>query len=188
MNQIILFASGSGTNAENIIKYFQKSSTAEVAAVYCNNPNAGVIDRANRLGVPVTVFDKSSLESTVFDSIRQADPALIVLAGFLLKLPHKFVQVFPRRIINIHPALLPKYGGKGMYGLHVHRKVLENQEDESGISIHYVNENYDEGDIILSKSVSIADCQSAEEIAARVQDLEYKFYPVTIEQLLRTKP
>ncbi len=187
MKQIVLFASGSGSNAENIIKYFRDKGSVGIGGVFCNNPNAGVIDRARALGVEVVVFNKEELGSSVLNRLMQIQPDLIVLAGFLLKLPSDFIRRFPDRIINIHPALLPKYGGKGMYGMNVHRSVLQNSELESGISVHYVNEHYDEGNIIFAKSVSIADCSSAEQIASKVQALEHEYFPTVIEQILNQK-
>lgn len=185
MKKIILFASGSGTNAEKIIKHCQEKNSIEVVRVYTNNPAAKVIERANNLNVPSEVFSRSELnEGQILDKIIQDAPDLIVLAGFLWKFPESIIKVFPNKIINIHPALLPKYGGKGMYGMHVHQAVLENKEKETGITIHYVNENYDEGAIIFQESVGIEDCKSAEEIAEKIHVLEHHYFPETIERLL----
>ena len=185
MKKIILFASGSGTNAEKIIKHCQEKNSIEVVRVYTNNPAAKVIERANNLNVPSVVFSRSELnEGQILDKIIQDAPDLIVLAGFLWKFPESIIKVFPNKIINIHPALLPKYGGKGMYGMHVHQAVLENKEKETGITIHYVNENYDEGAIIFQESVGIEDCKSAEEIAEKIHILEHHYFPETIERLL----
>src|SRR3954465_15686326 len=143
MKKIVLFASGSGTNAENIILHFNNGSFATVSAVFSNNANAGVLNRCQRLEVPSVVFSKDELNNgSVLDQLQKLDPDLIVLAGFLLKFPEAIIEAFPRKIINIHPALLPKYGGKGMYGAHVHKAVLENKEAETGISIHYVDAHY----------------------------------------------
>ena len=153
MKKIVLFASGSGTNVENIIRYFQEKKTAEVVAVFCNNPNAKVLERAQNLNIPTFVFSKEALNSTlVLEKLSEYQPDLIVLAGFLLQFPIAIIKEFPN-IINIHPALLPRYGGKGMYGMHVHRAVLENKESETGITIHYVTENYDEGAFVFQKSI-----------------------------------
>ena len=188
MKNIVLFASGSGTNAENIILYFRENPNVTVAAVFCNNPYAGVLEKAARWNVPTEVFTKEALNSkTVLQKVASYKPDLIVLAGFLLKFPEEIVTVYPNKIINIHPALLPKYGGKGMYGMHVHRAILNNKEKETGISIHYVNEHYDEGGLIFQQNVAIEDCTSAEEIAARIHQLEQKHFPVIIEQVLNLK-
>lgn len=187
MNKIVLFASGAGSNAENIIRYFQNSKSEKVCHVFCNNADALVIEKATRLGVKVTIFQKHELTSTVLAQLKEVNPALIVLAGFLLKLPSEIVNEFPEKIINIHPALLPKYGGRGMYGSNVHKAVLENGEKETGITIHYVNEHYDEGNIIFQERVSISDCTSIDEIAEKIHELEQKHFPITIEKILHTK-
>ncbi|TRX36674.1 phosphoribosylglycinamide formyltransferase [Flavobacterium restrictum] len=185
MKKIVIFASGSGTNAENIIKYFQSSSLGTVVSVFTNNANAKVIDKAKNLLVPVEIFSKQELnESKVLHSIQDLQPDLIVLAGFLLKFPDNLTAAYPNKIINIHPALLPKYGGKGMYGMNIHQEIIKNQENETGITIHYVNENYDEGEIIFQQSVSVLDCQSAEDVAVKIHELEQKHFPEVIEQLL----
>ena len=187
MKKIVLFASGSGTNVENIIRYFQEKKTAEVVAVFCNNPNAKVLERAQNLNIPTFVFSKEALNSTlVLEKLSEYQPDLIVLAGFLLQFPIAIIKEFPN-IINIHPALLPKYGGKGMYGMHVHRAVLENKESETGITIHYVTENYDEGAIVFQKAISVEDCVSSEEVATKIHQLEQEYFPSTIEQLLQKK-
>jgi phosphoribosylglycinamide formyltransferase-1 len=185
LKKIVLFASGSGSNAENIIRYFKNNHRATVSAIFCNNPNAQVIQRAATLEVPVILFTKDELSgNNVLSVLKEMDPDLIVLAGFLLKFPSNIVQAFSNKIINIHPALLPKYGGKGMYGMHVHNTVLSNKDTESGISIHYVNEHYDDGNLIFTKSVAVSDCATAEEIAAKVHALEHQYFPEVIEQLL----
>ena len=187
MKKIVLFASGSGTNVENIIRYFQEKKTAEVVAVFCNNPNAKVLERAQNLNIPTFVFSKEALNSTlVLEKLSEYQPDLIVLAGFLLQFPIAIIKEFPN-IINIHPALLPRYGGKGMYGMHVHRAVLENKESETGITIHYVTENYDEGAIVFQKAISVEDCVSSEEVATKIHQLEQEYFPSTIEQLLQKK-
>lgn len=187
MKRILLFASGSGTNVENIILYFLSKKTAEVVAVFCNNPNAKVIERANNLKVETFVFSKIDLSSEiVLNKVNGFKPDLIVLAGFLLKFPQNIIEAYPNKIINIHPALLPKYGGKGMYGMNVHRAVLENNESETGITIHYIDEHYDEGDIIFQKSISLKDCNSPEEIASKIGKLEHEHFPQIIENLLRS--
>lgn len=184
MKKIVLFASGSGTNVENIARYFQDSKTIKVQAVFCNNQNALVLEKTKQFHIPTFVFTKAELQSEiVLNKLQEYQPDLIVLAGFLLQFPLSIINKFPL-IINIHPALLPKYGGKGMYGMNVHRAVLENKESETGITIHYVTENYDEGVFIFQERVSVTDCNTAEEIAQKIHQLEQKFFPKVIEELL----
>lgn len=186
MKKIILFASGSGSNAENIIRYFQEKKTAEVVAVFSNNPEAKVLEKASNLKVSTYIFTKEDLNiGKVLQKTNEFRPDLIVLAGFLLKFPEDIVATYPNKIINIHPALLPKYGGKGMYGMNVHRTVLENKDSHSGISIHFVNENYDEGAMIFQAEVLVENCQTAEEIAEKVQELEHIHFPEVIEKILK---
>ncbi|MCD0469538.1 phosphoribosylglycinamide formyltransferase [Flavobacterium sp. JAS] len=185
MKKIIVFASGSGTNAENIIKYFAKTKIANVVSVFTNNASAKVIERAKNHQIPVEIFSKSELlERNVLQKIQEIDPDLIVLAGFLLKFPENIIENYPNKIINIHPALLPNYGGKGMYGMHIHRAVVENKEKETGISIHFVNENYDEGGIIFQKNVALTDQDTAETVAEKIHELEQKYFPEIISRLL----
>jgi phosphoribosylglycinamide formyltransferase-1 len=185
MKKIVLFASGSGTNAENIIRYFSNQNQIKVAAVFTNNPQAGVIDRAQKLDVQTVVFSRDELNSgVVLRQIHQIHPDLIVLAGFLLMFPKSIISEYTT--INIHPALLPKYGGKGMYGTYVHQAVLDNHEDFTGITIHYVNEQYDDGAIIFQKEVSVVDCTSVDEIAQKVHLLEYEYFPTVIESVLKS--
>lgn len=186
MKNIIIFASGSGSNAETIIKHFKDSTFARISAVFTNKSDAGVIQRAKKHEIPFEVFSKDEFQSEKFlDTLNKYNPDLIVLAGFLLKVPEYLVKSFPNKIINIHPALLPKYGGKGMYGINVHKAVFENNEKFSGMTIHFVNEHYDEGNIIFQESVNIEDCQSPEEVAHKVLILEHKNYPVVVEEVLR---
>jgi phosphoribosylglycinamide formyltransferase 1 len=185
MRNIIVFASGSGTNTENLIKHFSNSPLAKVAAVFCNKADAGVIPKAETLGIPVFVFAKEALhDGTVFNEVNKYHPDLIVLAGFLLKFPDDIIKNYPNKIINIHPALLPKYGGKGMYGMHVHHAVYNNKEMETGISVHYVNEHYDEGGLIFQQKVDVSDCASADDIANKIHALEQEFLPKVIEGIL----
>ncbi len=185
MKKILLFASGSGSNVENIINYFTNSDFVRVAGVFCNNPEAQVIAKAKALQVPVFVFNRNELnEGAVLQKVNEIQPDLIVLAGFLWKFPKNIIAQYPNKIINIHPALLPKYGGKGMYGMKVHNAILENKETETGITIHYVNEHYDEGEFIFQQKTTIEDCASAEEIATKVQELEYIHFPQLIEKLI----
>jgi len=186
MKNIVLFASGGGSNADKIISYFLQSETVKVAVVLTNNANAGVIAKAESYGIPTLVFTKEELSNgNVLRHVQAFNPSLIVLAGFLLKFPADIIAAYPHKVINIHPALLPKYGGKGMYGLHVHRAVLENKEKESGISIHYVDDNYDEGNIIFQAAVAIEECLSPEEVALKVLALEHEHFPKVIERLIK---
>ena len=185
MKKIVIFASGSGTNAENIIKYFQSKEIGTVVAVFTNNPNAKVLERAKNFQVPTVIFSKEELyESKVLQKLNVIQPDLIVLAGFLLKLPQSMIESYPNKIINIHPALLPKYGGKGMYGMNVHKAVVENQELETGITIHFVNENYDEGNVIFQKTVPLTETDSPESVAEKIHELEQKYFPSVIEDFL----
>mgnify|MGYP000632563820 FL=1 len=189
MKRIVIFASGSGTNAGNIIKYFQKNNLAKVTLVLSNKSTANVLDRAKKLSVPSETFNKSELINSdrIASILRRESPDLIVLAGFLLKFPKIILKDFPNKVINIHPALLPKYGGKGMYGMLVHESVVKNKESESGITIHYVNENYDEGAIIFQKSFQLSENDTSESVAHKIHELEYEFLPKVIEEILKIK-
>jgi len=186
MKHIVIFASGSGTNAQRIAEYFSATNIARVIMIYSNRADAYVLQRACKMDIPTVVFDRDDFyeNDLVFDQLDNLHPDLIVLAGFLWRVPEKIVRLFPKRIVNIHPALLPKYGGKGMYGEHVHRAVIENGEKESGITIHYVNEYYDEGAIILQAKCSVDDSETPESLAEKIHELEYKYYPKVIEQIL----
>lgn len=185
MKKIIVFASGSGTNAENIIKYFAKTKIARVVSVFTNNASAKVIERAKNHQIPTEIFSKSELlERNLLQKIQEIDPDMIVLAGFLLKFPDHIIEKYPNKIINIHPALLPNYGGKGMYGMHIHRAIVNNKEKETGISIHYVNENYDEGAIIFQKNVALTEEDTPETVAEKIHELEQKYFPEIISRLL----
>jgi len=185
MKKIVVFASGSGTNAENIIKYFAQTEIAKVVSVFTNNADAKVIERAKNHQIPVEIFSKNELlERNVLQKIQKIDPDLIVLAGFLLKFPENIIEQYPNKIINIHPALLPKYGGKGMYGMHIHRAIVNNKEIETGISIHYVNENYDEGGIIFQQNIALTDQDTPETVAEKIHELEQKHFPEIIHKIL----
>ncbi|MGQ7945706.1 phosphoribosylglycinamide formyltransferase [Flavobacterium sp. WC2509] len=185
MKRILIFASGSGTNAENIIKYFENRSAGTVVAVFSNNSNAGVLDKAKKLAVPTVIFSKDELNSgKVLQNVTEFQPDLIVLAGFLLKFPDDIIETYPNAVINIHPALLPKFGGKGMYGMYIHTAVIENKEIETGITIHHVNENYDEGNIIFQQNVALSESDTPESVAAKIHELEQKHFPEIIEKLL----
>jgi phosphoribosylglycinamide formyltransferase 1 len=187
--KIVIFASGSGTNAENIIKYFQKSREIEVAAVLSNRRSAGALKRAHDLNVKALLFDKDSFYNShdVLNILKDLDPDLIVLAGFLWLFPSAIIKQFPDKIINIHPALLPKYGGKGMYGSRVHETVIQEKEKESGITIHFVNEKYDEGQTIFQTTTPIDEADTAESLAEKIHHLEYTHFPEVIQHLLEDK-
>lgn len=186
MKHIVIFASGSGSNAQRITEYFANTDIARVTRIYANRPDAYVLERAKNLKISAVIFNRDEFYNTnlILNQLKYINPDLIVLAGFLWKVPESVIQYFPKRIVNIHPALLPGYGGKGMYGNHVHRKVLENKEKESGITIHFVNEHYDEGTIILRVKCKVDITDTPETLAEKVHALEYKYYPPTIEQIL----
>ena len=186
MKRIVILASGSGSNAENIITYFRDSTSIVVSAVLTNKNTAPVIDRCKRLNVPAIYFNKTAFSDSkvILDFLVSQKPDFIVLAGFLWKIPEIIVSKFPKKIINIHPSLLPKYGGKGMYGNKVHKAVKENNEVETGITIHYVNKNYDEGAIIHQAKTKIKSKDTIEAIAEKVHALEYEYFPKIIEKLL----
>jgi phosphoribosylglycinamide formyltransferase-1 len=184
MKNIVLFASGNGSNAEQIINYFKNSESVKIVAIFSNKADAKVLDRAKNHNIPSVVFSKAQLnEGFVLEKLQQFQPDLIVLAGFLLKFPESILKEYPK-VINIHPALLPKYGGKGMYGMHVHEAVLDNKEQETGITIHFVNEHYDEGEFIFQKAVNIENCNTAEEIAHKIHELEHQYFPEVIGKLI----
>ena len=182
---IIIFASGNGSNAENIIKYFNKKKYNINWFTVTNNKHAGVIEKVTKLGSKIKIISNNDLGEEVFiHSIIGLKPALIILAGFLLKIPENFIKNFNKRIINIHPSLLPKYGGKGMYGQFVHRKVIENKEIKSGITIHFVNEKYDDGKIIFQKDIEIKKPKTSDSLANQIHKLEMKYFPLIIEKLI----
>ncbi len=187
--KIVVFASGSGTNAENIIKFFKKSPNTSVVAVFSNKRSAKVLKRAHDLNVKALYFDKDALYNSydVLHILEDINPDLIVLAGFMWIFPEDILKKFPGKIVNIHPALLPKYGGKGMYGMRVHETIIKNKEKESGISIHFVNENYDEGKIIFQAKTDISEEDTPESLAEKIHKLEYKHFPEIIQQLLQKK-
>ncbi len=189
MKRIVIFASGSGTNAQNIAEYFNSSPKARVSIILSNNKNAYVLVRAKKLNIPTVCFTKEELQGSnkVLGILQNENPDIIVLAGFLLKFPENIIRQFPDKIINIHPALLPKYGGKGMYGMRVHQAVIDNQEKETGITIHYVNKDYDKGAIIFQKSILVSKKDTPESIAQKVHALEYDHFPKVIEKLLMSE-
>jgi phosphoribosylglycinamide formyltransferase-1 len=187
MKNIAVFASGTGTNARKIIDHFADSTVAKVVLVVCNKPGAGVVDVAATRGVPVLMIEKEEFfrGESYLAELKAHKVDFLVLAGFLWKVPVKIVQAYPERIVNIHPALLPKYGGKGMYGHKVHEAVIASGETESGISIHYVNEVYDDGRMILQVTCPISKDDSPDTLAAKVHALEHANYPVIIEKLVK---
>ena len=183
--RIILFASGNGSNAVNICQYFEHFKNIDVTEVYTNNSKARVINKLTFFGIKTNVFNKVAFtDGELLSEIKSKKPSLIVLAGFLWKIGSDWVKEFSNKIINIHPALLPKYGGKGMYGTHVHQAVKENHETETGITIHYVNEAYDEGEVIFQAKVTIENEDSIEIIASKVHELEQANFPKVIQNLL----
>jgi len=187
--KIVVFASGSGTNTENIIKYFQKSDLADVVAVFSNKRSAKVLKRAHDLDVKALYFDKEAFLDTneVLNVLKDIKPDLIVLAGFLWLFPAKILRQFHNKVINIHPALLPKFGGKGMFGDKVHEAVIAQKEKETGITIHYVNEKYDEGEIIFQKTIPVEAHFTAAHVASKIHELEYQHFPEVIQNLLESK-
>lgn len=186
MKRIAILASGSGSNAQKIIEYFQGNVGIEVSIILTNNPDAFVIERADNFEVPAVIITKNDFYDTdkTLEQLKKININLIVLAGFLWLIPPKFMGSFPNQIINIHPALLPKYGGKGMYGMNVHTSVHRNRDEESGMTIHYVNENYDEGKIIYQAKCKIDPADTPETIFYKVRNLEHLHYPKIIEKIL----
>jgi len=185
MHSLIIFASGRGSNAAAIIDHFKQNGKATVALIVTNNPDAGVLEIAEQERIPFLIIDKTSIKETLLiEQMRDYKPSLIVLAGFMWKIPGAIVAAFRNKIINIHPALLPAYGGKGMYGHHVHHAVLEAGEKETGITIHYVNEHYDEGDIIMQARCKVHADDTDDTLADRIHVLEHFYYPRTVEYLL----
>jgi phosphoribosylglycinamide formyltransferase-1 len=185
MKRVIIFASGAGSNAENIIRYFQNSKKISVQKVFCNKKEAGVFNRCKKLAIDCEWFSREdfSHSNTILEILtNQTD--FIVLAGFLWKIPEKIVTAFPNKIINIHPALLPKYGGKGMYGMHVHNAVKNSGDLETGITIHFVNERYDEGAVIFQAKTQLKVSDSPEDIAQKIHSLEYEYFPKLIEKTI----
>lgn len=185
MHSLIIFASGTGTNANAIIEYFKKNGKAKVSLIVSNKADAGVLDIARREEIPFLIIDRKTFNETLLiEQIATYKPSLIVLAGFLWKIPDTLIIAFPDKTINIHPALLPSYGGKGMYGHIVHNAVIAANEKESGITIHYVNGHYDEGNIILQARCKVEQNDSADALANRIHKLEHFYFPRVIEFLL----
>lgn len=205
MNNIAVFASGNGSNAQRLAEYFNNSEIARVSAIYCNNPNAYVIKRAETLQIPVVVFTREQFKTSdgithvqsgtsdgidtgnyILNDLRSRNTDIIVLAGFLWLLPDVIIKAYPRRIINIHPALLPLYGGKGMYGTKVHESVILNKDIQSGITIHLVNEEYDKGEVLFQAECSVSDNETPDTLAQKIHLLEYEHFPVVIENYLKS--
>jgi phosphoribosylglycinamide formyltransferase-1 len=185
MHRLVLFASGHGSNAEAILRYFKERGGVEVAAIVCNKPTAGVLQMAAREGIETLIVDRTGFADPGFPArLKVYAPGLIVLVGFLWKIPAAIIGAFPDKIINLHPALLPKYGGAGMWGRHVHQAVLASGERESGITIHRVNEHYDEGDILLQARTPVLPGDDADALAARIQGLEHFYLPRCVEAVL----
>ena len=187
MTNIAIFASGGGTNAENLFQYFNNDKRVKIKLVVTNNEKAGVIEKAERYKKNVQLISKTALNEytdKIIEFLHTENIDFIVLAGFLLKIPEAFIKAFPNKIINIHPSLLPKYGGKGMYGAFVHEAVIANQESKSGITIHFVNEEYDKGEIILQKECALNSNDTPESLAKKIHELEMEFLPKAIETLL----
>ena len=183
--KIVVFASGSGSSFENISKRLSKDGFVEISKLYCNNNEAFVIERAQKQGVKSLIFQNEDLTNKrILMDLRKVNPDLIVLAGFLKKIPKDIINEFKHKIINIHPSLLPKYGGKGMYGAKVHEKVIKNNDKESGFTIHYVDKNYDKGDIIFQKKLSIKK-KNPNHLAIEVLKMEHKYYPEIILKCLK---
>ena len=187
--KLAIFASGSGSNTENVCNYFANHADIEVVFICTNKRDAFIVKRAEKLNVPLIFITKTELNNfdDLHKKLKNAKVDIVILAGFLLKLPAIMVKKYPNRILNIHPSLLPKYGGKGMYGNNVHKAVLENKEIESGISVHFVNQNYDEGELILQEKCSISENETLETLAAKIHQLEKKYFPITIEKVLKNQ-
>ena len=184
--KIIVFASGSGSNFEEICKYFKDRKEISIDLLICNNSKAKALNKATKHGVKTLLISRNSFYETdaALNAILKISPNLIVLAGFLWKMPTKIIDHFPNKILNIHPALLPDYGGKGMYGMNIHKAVIKNNEKESGITVHYVNKNYDEGKILFQKTIALEEKESSESLSKKVLKLEHSCFSKIIEKTL----
>lgn len=187
VTNIAVFASGAGSNAQKLIEYFRNSSVARVALIVCNKPGAGVLAIAEKENVPALLIEKENFfrGDAYLPQLQEQKIDFIVLAGFLWKIPVKLIEAYPKRIVNIHPALLPKFGGRGMYGQYVHEAVLQAGERESGITIHYVDEHYDNGDVIFQTACPILSGDTPESIAHRIHQLEHLHYPRVVEEVIQ---
>ena len=188
MKKIAVFASGDGTNAENICNYFIKNKNVDVVLLATNKKDSFVVERLKKFSVSVFCFNKEELENTevVQKKLSECSVDFIVLSGFLLKIPKSITSLFPNKIVNIHPSLLPKFGGKGMYGKNVHKSVVDAKEKQSGITIHYVNNNYDEGNIIFQEKFSLIKNETSESLAKKIKVLEMRCFPVIIEKIINS--
>ena len=182
--KIILLISGKGTNAINIINYFQNNYSVEVSLILSNNKSSPIFENINKYDTPAEFFNLRDFDDQVFEKIKKINPDLIVLAGFLKKISLKYINFFSKKIINIHPSILPKYGGKGMYGMHIHKKVIDSNDKETGITIHFVSKEYDSGEIIFQKKITVNKGDNASSIEKKVHNLEYEYYPKIIASLL----
>ncbi len=189
MKKIAIFASGSGSNAQKIVEHFQTSTEARVTLILANKPDAYVLERAKNLTIESVLFNRDTFYNTtqILEQLKDNDIDFIVLAGFLWLFPSYIIEQYPNKIVNIHPALLPKFGGKGMYGMKVHEAVVESKEKETGITIHYVNEKYDEGNVVFQAKFPVLSSDSAEDVATKIHDLEYTHFPKVIEELVLGK-
>jgi phosphoribosylglycinamide formyltransferase 1 len=187
--RIALFASGDGSNTQRIVDFFSEKGILEISAIYCNNPDAYVLERAKLMKIPHILFNRSIFYQTheILDDLITKEVDWVILAGFLWLVPDYMIKAFPNKIINIHPALLPKYGGKGMYGARVHEAVIASGETESGITIHFVNERYDEGQIILQERCQVTSKDTPESLALKIHKLEHHYFPEVIEQLVQSR-
>ncbi len=187
MKNVAIFASGEGTNAENLFNYFNNDKRVKFKLVVTNSDTAGIVARAEKYKKNVQIISKTALNEytdQIIEFLKTENIDLIVLAGFLLKIPEAFVKAFPNQIINIHPSLLPKYGGKGMHGMNVHKAVIENKESESGVTIHFVNEEYDKGEIILQAKCEVSSDETPESLSAKIRKLEFEYFPKAIEKII----
>lgn len=185
MIKLAILASGSGSNAEKIMEHFKSSTKAEIALIASNKADAFVLERAKKFGVPTFTFSRKEMEAGVLlEKLQEEKIDWVILAGFLLKIPEDLIRAFPNRMVNIHPALLPKYGGKGMYGHHVHEAVKAAGDTETGITIHLVNEHYDDGKIVFQAATSVTPEDTPDTIAQKVHTLEHRYFPEVIESLL----
>ncbi|MDX9695178.1 MAG: phosphoribosylglycinamide formyltransferase [Bacteroidales bacterium] len=186
MNNLAIFASGSGTNAENLIKAFKENKKITISTIFSNNKDAYVIQRAINHNIKYHIFSRPDFYQSqkVLNLLKENNIDFIVLAGFLWLIPEYLIDAFPNKIINIHPALLPKYGGKGMFGMNVHESVVKNKEPETGITIHYVNKDYDKGSIIFQAKCPVLPTDSADDVAKKVHELEYMHFPKVVEQVI----
>jgi phosphoribosylglycinamide formyltransferase 1 len=187
MKNIAIFASGEGTNAENLFNYFNNDKRVKIKLVVTNSDTAGVIKRAEKFKKNVHIISKTALyeyTSQIIEFLNTENIDVIILAGFLLKIPEDFIKAFPNKIINIHPSLLPKYGGKGMYGMNVHNTVIQNKEKESGITIHFVNEEYDKGEVILQAKCDVNENDTPESLSIKIRKLEFEYFPKAIEKII----